>query len=195
MINVLIWDYVGVSAQWINDFTDKKDFHIVGTITPADPVPEILLQKDAWDWLLIFEQGTRNFFDATIRLLNLPPDKVIYALDINSWAQHPKGLFALTNPQRGGQLHLYFNFIVNQNLNNFVTCTAEDCSYVATAKDSTIMRSMCLHRKNFSSKTMNTFHRLTEKYYGMSDGGGCFWTWARTSARREFISSKSSRRI
>lgn len=102
MFKVLIWDYTGVSAQWLEQAADMKYIKVVGTITPKDAVPEILLKRDAWDWLLVFEQGARQFFDATIQMLRLPLERVIYALDIKSWLQHPKAAFALTDMQRGG---------------------------------------------------------------------------------------------
>ena len=102
MFKVLIWDYTGISAQWMEQVADKEDIEVVGTITPKEPVPELLLKRDAWDWLLIFEQGARDFFDATIQALRLPLDRVIYALDTNSWVQRPKAAFSLIDMQRGG---------------------------------------------------------------------------------------------
>ena len=102
MFKILIWDYAGISAQWLKQAADMKYIKVVGTITPKDRVPEILLKHDAWDWLLVFEQGARQFFDATIQMLRLPLERVIYALDINSWLQRPKAAFALTEIQRGG---------------------------------------------------------------------------------------------
>lgn len=84
MFKILVWDYLDVSNLWFEQAADKDNIEIVGKITPAEPVPKILLESDAWDWLLIFEQGTRNFFDATIHLLNLPPEKIIYAVDVSS---------------------------------------------------------------------------------------------------------------
>ena len=102
MFKVLVWDYTGVSAQWMERFAEKKDIELVGTITPAEPVPEILLSKNAWDWLLIFEHGARNFFNATIQVLKLPFDRIIYALDTTSWVQNPKAVFTLINPITGG---------------------------------------------------------------------------------------------
>ena len=102
MFKILVWDYLGVSSQWLEQVADKKDVEIVGTITPSESAPEILLKKDAWDWLLIFEQGMRNFFDVTTRILKLSPDKVIYALDMNSWSQHPKAIYTLLNASGGG---------------------------------------------------------------------------------------------
>ena len=101
MFKVLIWDYVGVSAQWLNQVADKKYIDVVATMTPDKPAQEILLKRDNWDCLLIFEQGTRQFFDEAIKQLKVPLDRVIYALDIDSWLEHPKAAFTLINPVEG----------------------------------------------------------------------------------------------
>ena len=101
MFKVLIWDYAGISAQWLEKFADMRDIEVVSTITPSEPVPQILLETDKWNWLLIFEQGMRNFFDATIQTLRLPLDKVIYAQDLNSWLQRPKATYTLLNDSGG----------------------------------------------------------------------------------------------
>ena len=102
MFKVLLWDFTGASAQWLEQVADKKYINVVGTVTPEESAPEILLKTDAWDWLLIFEQGARQFFDVTVQMLRLPLDRVIYALDNNSWLQHPKAAFALMNPNAVG---------------------------------------------------------------------------------------------
>lgn len=101
MFKVLIWDYTGTSRKWLEQFAEIKDIEFVGAITPSKPTPEILLKQNAWDWLLIFEQGMRNFFDATIQVLKLPLDKVVYALDIQSWLQRPKAVYTLLNAVGG----------------------------------------------------------------------------------------------
>ena len=102
MNRVLIWDYMGISSQWFDQVADKKDIEIVATITPSEPAPKILLETDKWDWLLIFERGTRGFFNATIQILNLPINKVIYAPDINSWLQRPKAIYNILSMAGGG---------------------------------------------------------------------------------------------
>ena len=101
MFKVLIWDYTGESSQWLDRVADKKDIEIVGTITPEEPVPEILLNREAWDCLLIFEKNMREFFDVTLLALKLPTEKIIYALDIQSWLQHPKALYNILNNSGG----------------------------------------------------------------------------------------------
>lgn len=104
MIKVLIWDHTGDSAKWCENNFEKTAVEIVQTIKPPDLVPAILLQKDSWDWLLIFERNMRKAFDSTIRTLKLPLEKIIYALDPKSWAQRPKAIYTLLNNSRGGYL-------------------------------------------------------------------------------------------
>jgi len=179
MFKVLVWDYTGISSQWLNQFVDMKDIDIVGTIdklTPEESAAKILISTDAWDWLLIFEQGSRNFFDDAIQLLKLPPDRVIYALDINSWLQHPKAALVLTNPAspNGAYIYNYLNWAWSRQLNNFVTCTVEGLHYVSTAKDNTIMRIMYTERVNWAANDMQLFHALAQKYYGVDDSAGYF---------------------
>ncbi|MBR4152709.1 MAG: hypothetical protein IKT98_07085 [Selenomonadaceae bacterium] len=102
MNRVLIWDYASISSQWMEQVADMSDIEIVGRMTPAESVPKILLENNSWDWLLIFERGIRNFFEATIQVQRLPLDKVIYALDMNSWLKNPKAIFSLLNDSGGG---------------------------------------------------------------------------------------------
>ena len=175
MFKVLIWDYTGISAQWLDQVADKKDIEVVGTIKPKEPVPEILLKRDAWDWLLIFEQGARNFFDATIQALRLPLDRVIYALDTNSWIQRPKAAFSLIDMQRGGgYIFLNLNLEISRQLNNFVTCTVEGLNYIATSADTFRMPYMFVNRVNWASNDMKRFHELSKQYYNVDDSAGYF---------------------
>lgn len=175
MFKVLIWDYVGASGQWLSQVADKKDIEIVGTITPKEPVSELLLKRDAWDWLLIFEQGTRQFFDATIQTLQLPPDRVIYALDISSWLQNPQSIFELTDISRwNGDMLLSLNFEINRQLNKYLSCTVEGLNYIATSVDNYIIRPMYINRINYAEKNMKTFRALAKKYYGVNDSAGLF---------------------
>ena len=172
MFKVLIWDYTGISAQWLNQIADKKYIEVVGTIKPKEHVPDIFLQPNAWDWLLIFEQGMRDFFDKIIRISKLPPDKVIYALDMKSWLQHPKAAFALNDMGTDIFFNLYFE--INRQLNNYVTCTVEGISYISLSKYGGLMRDMCTRRVNWAAEDMKRFHALAKKYYAVVDSAGCF---------------------
>ena len=172
MFKVLIWDYTGISSEWCKKFLDMTDVEIVHTITPAETAPEILLRTDAWDWLLIFEQGARNFFDAAIQLLKLPPDRVIYAFDIGSWLQHPKATYTILNDVDGVvRKHLLLNEL--RMLNIFATCTVEGMSYVSPSADMRVPH-MFISGSNWASRDMKRFHALAKQYYGIDDGAGYF---------------------
>ena len=175
MFKILVWDYTGVSAQWLEQFADLKYIDVVATMTPQEPVSEFLLKKDAWDWLLIFEKGARQFFDATIQLLQLPSDKVIYALDMVSWMQHSKAAYTLINPDTGGYgIFVNLNFMFNRKLNDFITCTVDGLSYIGTSNDACIMFGMYTRRDNWAAKEMQRFHALAKKYYNVDDSAGYF---------------------
>ena len=99
-MKVLICDYVGNSAQWLQNFTLRGNFEIVETLTPDSD--KKLLAENFWDYLLIFENGARNFFDVMAQFMKIDVKKIIYALDWNSWAAHPAAVYSMLNPQGGG---------------------------------------------------------------------------------------------
>ena len=171
MFKVLLWDYTGISSEWCKKFLDMTDVEIVHTITPAETAPEILLRRDVWDWLLIFEQGARQFFDAALQLLKLPPDRVIYAFDIDSWLQRPKAFFAILNDMEELRKHFLLNEI--RKLNVFATCTVEGMSYVSPSADMRVPH-MFISGSNWASRDMKRFHALAKQYYGIDDGAGYF---------------------
>lgn len=100
-MKILVCDYAGISAQWLDNFTVRQNFEVVGTISPS--TDKALLTEKSWDYLLIFEQGARQFFATLTQFMNIPAEKVIYALDGTSWAAHPAAVYALINLNGGGQ--------------------------------------------------------------------------------------------
>ena len=99
-MKILVCDYLGNSQQWLEQITLTKNYEVVGTITPASD-KNLMLEKN-WDYLLIFENGTRQFFNTMIQFMNIAPEKVIFAQDLSSWLEKPAAVFALINPQGGG---------------------------------------------------------------------------------------------
>ena len=173
MFKVLIWDYTGESPNWCKTYLEK-DIEIVGTIKPSEPAPEILLKKDAWDWLLIFERGMRTAFDATIKTLQLPSEKVIYPSDANSWMQHPKATTILLNEKNGIRARKRVIFNELKKINTFATCTVENISYVGTSDDPLRMPSMFIYNFNWAANDMKRFHELSKQYYKVDDSAGYF---------------------
>lgn len=102
----------------------------------------------------------------------MPPDKVIYALEMNSWLQRPKTAFALNDMRTDIFFNLYFE--INRQINKYVTCTVEGCSYVAPSTDGFRMQHMFVHRVNWAAEDMKRFHALAKKYYDVDDSAGYF---------------------
>ena len=90
-MEILIWDYTGIAEKWLAQFAVKKNLEIVGTINPA--TDKKLLAENSWEYLLVFEQGARQFFVVLAQFMNISPERVIYALDWQSWAEHPAATF------------------------------------------------------------------------------------------------------
>ena len=175
MNKVLIWDHTGDSPKWCEKYLEKNDVEIVHTITSADPVPELLLKKDAWDWLLIFEKNMRATFDTTVRALKLPLEKVIYALDGKGWDKHLKAAYALLNTSGGGiaRKRAFFNELKKSN--TFFTCTVEGLSYIGTSVDPLRMPRMFSTGTNWATGTMKRFLELSKQYYDVDDSEGYFF--------------------
>ena len=59
-------------------------------------------------------------------------------------------------------------------MNNFVACTVDGISYIATSKDNVIMHSMFVSRNNWAVSAMKRFQELSRQYYGVDDSAGYF---------------------
>ena len=172
-MKVLVCDYAGISAQWLEQFAIKENLEVVGTITP-DTDKKWLAEK-SWEYLLVFEQGARQFFVTLAQFMNIPENRVVYALDLQSWATHPAAMYALLNPTRGGVAYRMSAFNAARQLNYFISATTEDgLHYVATSKDDFVIKTMYLNRKNHAEDEMKLFHDLVKKFYDVDDSNGLF---------------------
>ena len=108
MLKVLVLDYVGNSVQWLQDCTLRDKYEIVKTLTPDSEKSDVaLLMTDIWDYLLVFENGMRNVFEKIVEMAKISTEQYIYALDWNSWAEHPAAIYSLLNPNGGGAVRVY----------------------------------------------------------------------------------------
>ena len=83
-MKVLVCDYMGISDKWLEQFAIKENLEVVGTISQT--TDKKLLAENSWEYLLVFEQGARQFFVVLTQFMNIPENRVVYALDWESWA-------------------------------------------------------------------------------------------------------------
>jgi len=74
----------------------------------------------------------------------------------------------------GGHVRIWLNLAVSRKLGKYITCTVEDLSYIATAENDGVMRSMYTERVNFAGSDMKRFYELSKKYYNVDDSAGYF---------------------
>lgn len=111
-----------------------------------------------------------------LRALKLPLEKVIYALDVKDWLRSPKAIYnILSTSGMGDKTRRWHTFNSCREGNDFVTCTVEEISYIATAKDNVIMRSMFVSRVNWAAGAMKRFYELSKYYYNIDDSAGYFF--------------------
>lgn len=173
-MKVLLCDYVGNSAQWIEKFAIKENLEVVGTITPSTD-KKLLTENSSWEYLLVFEDGLQKFFLSTVaQPAKISENRIIFALDWSSWASRPTIAYALLNPT-GGMVQRLLQFNIARHLNPYITCsTADGFHYIDAAKNVGIIRQTYITRQNFSADEMNLFYQLTKEFYNVDDSDGWF---------------------
>lgn len=175
MYKVLIFDCTGESSMWCKIFLNK-DVEVIKTITTSDRIPNILFQKNSWDWLLIFERNMKTAFETMIRNLKLPLEKIIYALDSTTWIQHPNAIYTLlNNSKEANSIRRYLNISNCLAINDFFTCTAEGLSYITYSEDQVRITNMFVSQLNWASSEMKRFQELAKQYYNVDESSGYFF--------------------
>ena len=177
MFKVLIWDYIGTSAQWTDDFLRKDAVEIIRTLHPNDNDQAEVVLRGEWNFLLIFERGTREIFNDmlnTMRAINFSTENIIFAGDFLSWLNNPLAVYALLKPSAQEIYHRYRNFYYNRDNHRYIAATAEGMHYVGTSADNGVILPTYIMEKNHVSDDMKRFHALSKKYYGTDDGAGYF---------------------
>lgn len=172
-MKVLVCDYEGISAQWIEQFAIKENLEVVGTITPA--TDKKLLTENSWEYLLIFEGKLRKFFELIVTFFGIDERRVIYAGDKKSWAAHPAAAYAMIDPKKNSTVYRATTLEIARNLNYLMAVTTEDnLNYVATSADEFVLKTMYVDRENHVKLEMKFFHELVKKFYDVDDSEGLF---------------------
>lgn len=172
-MKILICDCLDIADQWLNQYTKVGTYEVADKFSLAGDKSSLF--EKSWDYLLVFEENSRPFFKAMLHFLNIPDEKIIYALDIGSWMGKPEAVFALINPDVGGIFYRCIFFNLARQLNYFTTCTTNSgLNYIATSNDIALMKYMSIGGKNWAEDEMNAFHELAKEFYQIDDSSGLF---------------------
>jgi FkbM family methyltransferase len=175
-MKVVLWDYTGISAAWAEKFL-KEDVEIIRTLKPYDKDQAEFILNSKWDYVLIFEQDSREIFEEilnTMREMNFPTENIIFAQDTLSWLKNSAAIYLLIDSNKNDLVHRGLNFFNQKKWHKYTSVTAEGLSYVATSKDNIIIASMYLTNENYAADNMKIFHALAKKYYKVNDSTGYF---------------------
>ena len=174
---VLVCDYTGIAEKWIKQFAIKENLEVIATVSPQTDENYFieLLKENFWEYLLIFENGMRNEFEELIKTLNISKNRVVYALDENSWEKNPAATFALLN-RLDGTAYRRLTFNIARQLNYFMAATtAEGLHYVATSHDDYIISVAYVKRVNLADDSMKMFYELVKNFMMLMTAKIIFW--------------------
>ncbi|MBE8950978.1 MAG: FkbM family methyltransferase [Quinella sp. 3Q1] len=178
MFKVVLWDYTGESANWAETFL-KSDVKVIRTLRPDDPDQAEVIMRGDWDFVLIFEKGQREIFNAifkTMREMKVSTKNIVFANDLDSWQNNFAAVYALLKPETPmhDTIQRLCNFFNHRLWHHYIAASAEGLNYVATSADDFVIEYMYLISKNHAAHEMKIFRDLSKKYYGVDDSAGYF---------------------
>ena len=178
MIKLVLWDYIGQSAGFVEQYLRPNVAEIVRTLKPDDPDQAEVIMRGGWDYVLIFsDDNSQPVFDeilSTIRAMNVATDNIIFANSVLSWTKHPATAYTLLEPTKIEKVFRWLNFVNHKQWHRYNACTVEGLHYIGTSADEYIAGHSYMTGKNDSADDMQVFHALAKKFYGTDDSDGYF---------------------
>ena len=134
-MNVLVIDFTGDSVSWLSEF-GKENLNVIQTITREEQQWCKILDSSVYEAILIFESCERELLYAMVEKANISDERIIFALDIESWITHKWAAYALLN--KNNHIYRMVDFFPDTFDRKYQTCTVDDISYIGYRADSSI---------------------------------------------------------
>lgn len=173
-LKILIWDFQGDALEWLDENVDEGRISVVGHLTGIDEMLGDAMSVD-WDYLFCFipsgQEALRKKFDSIFSQLGIAGEQVVYAGELEEWvSRNDLGFYLLKGDMRK-RMEVW-----NEKRNKeYVACTAEGISYIASSSDRVILDSMAMYGENWAGEEMRAFYRLAQKHYPMDASGGGYF--------------------
>ncbi len=168
-MRVVIWDITGAGMMWMDLHADRIDLL---ELVSADGKKEgtiplkVLAETDDWDWLFVFELGTRSYVNRVLEIQGIPKEKVLYPLDMGSIVSHAADSYYMFDDSIRRAIEYY----ELQKRQRYSFAMVEgDLSYIGQSTDLCIMYYMYTTQRNWAADDIVKFHELSQKYYSFSD--------------------------
>ncbi len=173
-LKILIWDFQGNALEWLDENVDGGRISVAGHLTGIDDMLRDTMSVD-WDYLFCFipsgQEELRRKFDGIFAQLGIAREQVVYAGELEEWvARNDLGFYLLKGDMRK-RMEVW-----NEKRNKeYVACTPEGISYIASSSDRVILDSMAMYGENWAREEMQAFYRLAQRYYPADGAGGRFF--------------------
>ena len=116
-----------------------------------------------------------ELFDAIfkfIRSKNVSIENIIFAKYADGWFNHPVAVYTLLKPETCEEIYRHWNFFNHRKWHRYISASAEDLNYLATAADDFLIRRTYVGGQNHTANELKFFRALSRKYYGVDDSNG-----------------------
>ena len=160
-IKAVVFDVTGNALKWLDQFGDEDHLELCEVITLEDdspmPISDLPLY-DNWDILLVFENGVRDQIDTLLSKLNIPRERVIYPMDIET-EDVVLSSYIFRGPVR--RLLRYFSYRLEDY--KYALSSAEGLTYINAASDNYILPGMIFEQSNWAKDEMVNFCRMAKE--------------------------------
>ena len=155
----------------------RDNIEIIRTLRPDDPDQAEVIMRGDWDFVLIFENGQREYFNEIFKImkaLNVSTKNIIFARNIPDCLNHPDAVRALFKPSTDiyNYVQRHCDFFNRKRWYKYISCSVEGLHYVATADDTCIMYNMYVFNQSFASGEIKKFYEWSKEYYNLDVSGG-----------------------
>ena len=178
-MKIIIWDFIGQAETWLASEANWQRIEIaykLNDIKELKFVPHIV-HNVPHECLLIFENGQRQAIENLIPQIGIKPEKVIFALNIESWVDH----FDFANYLLKSGSRFFLNVKCNKLraesplfMVDLPQPKGGGIHYISSSQDTIIMPQMYISQCNFSMNEMIVFYHLAKKYYPNRKKDGYF---------------------
>lgn len=174
-IKVIALDIIGNALEWLDQNGDEDHMELCEILTLNDdsPVPVWELNNyNGWDYLLVFEVGTRDHVVRLLDELGITSDKVIYPLDITGSMLENRHIASYIFGEYIRRILRYLSYRADGE--KYSIANIPGLSYINASTDNVILPDMIKNGRNWADNDMRLFYDLSKKHFDFRDDQNIF---------------------
>lgn len=168
-IKVVMLDTYGVGMSWLDQFSENVELSEIVTLDGSEGVSiSDLMDYEGWEYLLVFlpeDEPLKQMMQGVLEKCGIPGERVIYPMDLLSLMDHKAASYCMFNDT----IRKMIAYLENRTASQYITCTANELSYIGASSDLVIMRKMHLTGENWAKDDLIHFQKLAGRYYHFTE--------------------------